>query len=306
MVFSPVLSYPTIDKIELITDNFYLSQDNYFRNLPEYFRGEKVREKSIYNSEICNMTIKPDFHNVLTLKLSFNPNKNEIEQVLRECRRVGIDFPILESKLVRVDIERHQQLQFGLIGYHSILGQSKSGKHINAIVQDSFRIGSDSNGIQFYDKSAQLKLETPKIIRAETQIKGMEYLRKNGITTMETLLNADVKQLMKLYNQPKVLYLRNLQKMEGSSSIDIGNHVRHLEELEKDKTIKNFFTTFLNQMSISSRPVEDIFAIIDCSSLPRPKKTNCRNLLRKLSIGISTPDRQGMIKELLSYFNLAS
>jgi hypothetical protein len=306
MVFSPVLSYPTIDKIELITDNFYLSQDNYFRNLPEYFRGEKVREKSIYNSPICNMTVKPDFHNVPTLKLSFNPNKNEIEQVQKECRRVGIDFPILESKLVRVDIERHQQLQFGLIGYHSILGQSKSGKHINAIVQDSFRIGSESNGIQFYDKSAQLKLETPKIIRAETQIKGMEYLKKNGITTMETLLNADVKQLMKLYNQPKVLYLRNLEKMQGNSSIDIGSHVRHLEELERDKTIKNFFITFLSHLAINSKPIEDIFSIIDSSSLPHNKKTNCRNYLRKLSIGVSTPDRQGMIKELLSYFKLSA
>ena len=304
MVFSPVLSYPTIDKIELITDNFYLNSDNYFRNLPEYFRGEKVREKSIYNSPICNMTVKPDFHNVPTLKLSFNPNKNEIEQVQKECRRVGIDFPILESKLVRVDIERHQQLQFGLIGYHSILGQSKSGKHINAIVQDSFRIGSESNGIQFYDKSAQLKLETPKIIRAETQIKGMQYLRKNGITTMETLLNADVKQLMKLYNQPKVLYLRNLEKLEGNKSIDIGNDVRHLEELYR--TSNRFLTTFLQQIAISSKTIEDIFAIIDSSSIPTQQKSNARKYIRKLSIGISTPDRQGMIKELLSYFKLSA
>jgi hypothetical protein len=304
MVFSPVLSYPTIDKIELITDNFYLSPDNYFRNLPEYFRGEKIREKSIYNSEICNMTIKPDFHNVSTLKLSFNPNKNDIEKVQKEFRRVGIDFPILESKLVRVDIERHQQLQFGLKGYHSILGQSKSGKHINAIVQDSFRIGSESNGIQFYDKSAQLKLETPKIIRAETQIKGMEYLRKNGITTMETLLNADVKQLMKLYNQPKVLYLRNLEKLDGNSSIDIGNEVRHLEELYR--TSNRFLTTFLQQIAISSKTIEDIFAIIDSSSIPSQQKSNARKYIRKLSIGISTPDRQGMIKELLSYFKLSA
>jgi hypothetical protein len=250
------------------------------------------------------MTIKPDFHNVPTLKLSFNPNKNEIEQVQKECRRVGIDFPILESKLVRVDIERHQQLQFGLKGYHSILEQSKSGKQIEAITEDSFRIGSASNGIQFYDKSAQLKLETPKIIRAETQIKGMEYLRKNGITTMETLLNADVKQLMKLYNQPKVLYLRNLEKMQGSSSIDIGNHVKHLEQLHK--TSNRFFTTFLSQIAISSITIEDIFSIIDCSSLPRQQKTNARNHVRKLSIGISTPDRKGMIKELLSYFKLSA
>ena len=306
MVFSPTLSYPTIDKIELITDNFYLNSDNYFRQLPEFFRGEKIREKSIYNSAICNMTVKPDFHNVPTLKVSFNPNKNEVEQVLRECRQAGIDFPILESKLVRVDVERHQQLQFGLKGYHSILEQSKSGKHIDAIVKDSFRIGSLSNGIQFYDKSAEFKLDIPRIVRVETQIKGMEYLKKNGLTTLETLLNADVKQLMKLYNQPKVLYLRNLEKLDGNKSIDIGNHVRHLEELERDKTNKRFFTTFLSQMVISLKTIEDIFAIIDCSSLPHNKKTNCRNYVRKLSIGISTPGRQGMIKELLSYFKLAS
>jgi hypothetical protein len=304
MVFSPVLSYPTIDKIELITDNFYLSLDNYFRNLPEYFRGEKIREKSIYNSEICNMTIKPDFHNVPTLKLSFNPNKNEIEQVVKECRKVGIDFPILESKLVRVDIERHQQLHFGLKGYHSILEQSKSGKQIEAITEDSFRVGSASNGIQFYDKSAQFKLDIPRIVRAETQIKGMEYLRKNGITTMETLLNADVKQLMKLYNQPKVLYLRNLEKLDGNSSIDIGNEVRHLEELYR--TSNRFLTTFLQQIAISSKTIEDIFAIIDSSSIPSQQKSNARKYIRKLSIGISTPDRQGMIKELLSYFKLSA
>jgi hypothetical protein len=304
MVFSPVLSYPTIDKIELITDNFYLSLDNYFRNLPEYFRGEKIREKSIYNSEICNMTIKPDFHNVSTLKLSFNPNKNDIEKVQKEFRRVGIDFPILESKLVRVDIERHQQLHFGLKGYHSILEQSKSGKQIEAITEDSFRVGSASNGIQFYDKSAQFKLDIPRIVRAETQIKGMEYLRKNGITTMETLLNADVKQLMKLYNQPKVLYLRNLEKLDGNSSIDIGNEVRHLEELYR--TSNRFLTTFLQQIAISSKTIEDIFAIIDSSSIPSQQKSNARKYIRKLSIGISTPDRQGMIKELLSYFKLSA
>ena len=304
MVFSPVLSYPTIDKIELITDNFYLSPDNYFRNLPEYFRGEKIREKSIYNSPICNMTIKPDFHNVSTLKLSFNPNKNDIEKVQKEFRRVGIDFPILESKLVRVDIERHQQLHFGLKGYHSILEQSKSGKQIEAITEDSFRVGSASNGIQFYDKSAQFKLDIPRIVRAETQIKGMEYLRKNGITTMETLLNADVKQLMKLYNQPKVLYLRNLEKLDGNSSIDIGNEVRHLEELYR--TSNRFLTTFLQQIAISSKTIEDIFAIIDSSSIPSQQKSNARKYIRKLSIGISTPDRQGMIKELLSYFKLSA
>ena len=304
MVFSPTLSYPTIDKIELITDNFYLNSDNHFRQLPEYYRGEKIRERSIYNSAICNMTVKPDFHDVPTLKLSFNPNKNEVEQVLRECRQVGIDFPILESKLVRVDVERHQQLQFGLRGYHSILEQSKSGKHIDAIVKDSFRIGSLSNGIQFYDKSAQLKLDIPKIVRVETQIKGMEYLKKNGLTTLETLLNADVKQLMKLYNQPKVLYLSNLEKLDGNKSVDFGNYVRQLEELHR--TSNRFFTTFLSQMVISLKSIEDIFSIIDCSSLPHNKKTNCRNYVRKLSIGISTPDRQGMVKELLSYFKLSA
>jgi hypothetical protein len=250
------------------------------------------------------MTVKPDFHNVPTLKLSFNPNKNEIEQVQKECRRVGIDFPILESKLVRVDVERHQQLQFGLKGYHSILEQSKSGKQIEAITEDSFRVGSSSNGIQFYDKSAQFKLDIPRIVRVETQIKGMEYLKKNGITTMETILNADVKQLMKLYNQPKVLYLRNLEKLEGNKSIDIGNDVRHLEELYR--TSNRFLTTFLQQIAISSKSIDDIFAIIDCSSLPTQQKSNARKHVRKLSIGISTPDRQGMIKELLSYFKLSA
>lgn len=304
MVFSPVLSYPTIDKIELITDNFYLNSDNHFRQLPEYYRGDKIREKSIYNSAICNMTIKPDFHSVQTLKVSFNPNKNEVEQVLKECRQVGIDFPILESKLVRVDVERHQQLQFGLKGYHSILEQSKSGKHIDAIVKDSFRIGSLSNGIQFYDKSAQLKLDIPKIVRVETQIKGMEYLKKNGLTTVETLLNADVKQLMKLYNQPKVLYLRNLEKLDGNKSVDIGNDVRHLEELYR--TSNRFLTTFLQQIAISSRTIEDIFSIIDCSSIPVQQKSNARKHVRKLAIGISTPDRKGMVKEILSYFKLSA
>lgn len=306
MVFSPFLSYPTIDKIELISSDFHLNSDNHFRHIPEFYRGETVREKSIYNSAICNMTVKPDFHNVPTLKLSFNPNRFDVEQVLKECRQSGIDFPILESKLTRLDVERHQQLQFGLIGYHSILGQAKSGKNINAIVQDSFRIGSLSNGIQFYDKSAQFKLDIPRIVRVETQIKGMEYLRKNGLTTLETLLNADVNQLMKIYNQPKVLYLRNLEKLAGSNSIDIGNHVRHLEELHRNKTNNRFFTTFLSQIAISSVTIEDIFAIIDCSSLPATKKTNARNHVRKLSIGISTPNRQTMVQELLSYFKLSA
>jgi hypothetical protein len=306
MEFSPILSYPTIDKIELITDNYYLTPGNCFTYIPEYYKGEKVREKSIYNSSICNMTIKPDFHNIPTLKLSFNPNKNEIEQVIEECRQVGIDFPILESKLTRVDIERHQQLKYGLSGYHSILNQSKSGKHINAIVEDSFRIGSKSNGIQFYDKSAQLKLNTPGIVRVESQIKGMEYLHKNGITTMETLLNADMKQLMKLYNQPKILYLRHLEKLDSDNYLDIGNDVNHLMQLYG--TTKHFFTTFLQQSCITSsgRQIEHYFNVINSAPLPNQQRTNCRNVLRKLAISTSNPDKGAMVKEILSYFSLAS
>lgn len=306
MLISPILGRPTIDKIHLKTFDFKVKTSNILRgsiSLDE--QGRTEREKYYFNSQTINVTVEPDRQGKDCLKVYFNPNKIEQEQVLQECRQVGIDFPILESQVIRADFERHQQLNQSLISYHSIFNQAVSGRTLKTTNNQSFRVGTGTIQIEIYDKSIQAKLKEPNIVRIESRYLKPNYLQKQGIYNLESLLNADTSKLMQLYIRPKDMYLSNLTKLQGNQAVEqVGDYIRLLEQLHE--TSNRFTSDFLQSICLNTLGIEQVLNIIRSANIPIRKKSKAKQYVLKQVPKISIPQQADKVKEILSYFNLAS
>ena len=306
MIISPILDRPTIDKIHLKSMDFRVKQSNILRgNISIDEQGRTTREKLYYNSQTINVTVEPDRQGKDCLKVYFNPNKIEQEQVLQECRQIGIDFTILESQVIRTDIERHQQLNQSLISYHSIFNQALSGRTLKTTNNQSFRVGTGTIQIEIYDKSIQAKLKEPNIVRIESRYLKPNYLQKQGIYTLESLLNADTSKLMQLYIRPKDMYLSNLSKLQGNQAVEqVGDYIRLLEQLHE--TSNRFTSDFLQSICLNTLGIEQVLNIIRSANIPTRKKSKAKQYVLKQVPKISIPQQADKVKEILSYFNLAS
>jgi hypothetical protein len=306
MLISPILSSPTIDKIHLKSFDFKMKTSNILRgsiSLDE--QGRTEREKYYYNSQTINVTVEPDRQGKDCLKVYFNPDKIEQEEVILECRQVGIDFPILESQVIRADIERHQQLNQSLYSYHSIFHQATSGRTLKTTNNQSFRVGTGSLQIEIYDKSLQAKLIDPNIIRIESRYLKPNYLQKEGIYTLESLLNSDTSKLMQLYSRPKDMYLSNLAKLQGKKTVEqVGDYIRLLEQLHQ--TSNRPTTDFLQSICLDTIGIEQVLNIIQSADIPKRKRYNAKQYVLKQIPKLSIPQQESRVKEILSYFNLAS
>lgn len=306
MLISPILNVPTIDKIHLKSFDFKVRTSNILRaNISLDEQGITEREKYYFNSPTMNITVEPDRQGKDCLKVFFNPNKIDPNQVLKECRQAGIDFCILESQVIRADIERHQQLQQSLYSYHSIFHQAASGRTLKTTNNQSFRIGTGTIQIEIYDKSIEAKLSEPNIIRIESRYKKPNYLQKQGIYTLESLLNADTSKLMQLYNKPKNMYLGNLEKLQGNRAVEqVGDYIRLLEQLHQ--TSNRPTTDFLQSISLDRIGIEQVLNIIQSADIPKRKRYNAKQYVLKQIPKLSIPQQTDKVKEILSYFNLAS
>ena len=306
MLISTILGNPTIDKIGLKSIDYRMAVSNKFNQRPELDSfGQLTRLKYFYNSGICNMTVEPDKQGKDCFKVSYNPNNVEHEQVINECRQAGIDFSILESKVIRADIERHQQLNQSLYSYHSILEKAKSGRNLRTTNNQSFRVGTASINIAIYDKSLESKLSEPNIVRVESRYLKPNYLQKSGIYTLESLLNADTSKLMQLYSKPKDMYLGNLSKLQGNKEIEqVGNYIRFFEQLHQ--TSSRPTTDFLQAICLNTLGIDQILNIIQSADIPKRKRYNAKQYILKQIPKLNIPHQADMVKEILSYFNLAS
>ena len=306
MLISPILSSPTIDKIHLKSFDFKVKTSNILRgNISLDEQGRTEREKYYFNSPTINVTVEPDRQGKDCLKVFFNPNKTDQDQVLKDCRQAGIDFCILESQVIRADIERHQQLNQSLYSYHSIFHQATSGRTLKTTNNQSFRVGTGSLQIEIYDKSLQAKLIDPNIIRIESRYLKPNYLQKEGIYTLESLLNADTSKLMQLYIRPKDMYLSNLAKLQGNKAVEqVGDYIRLLEQLHR--TSSRPITTFMNKGFLMTLGLETVLMIIQSADIPKQKRYNDRKQVLKVASEISIPEQGNKVREILSYFNLAS
>jgi hypothetical protein len=306
MLISPILNVPTLDKIHLKTFDFNKKISNILRgNISLDEQGRTEREKYYFNSSSINLTVEPDKQGKDCLKVFFNPNKIEPNQVLLECRQAGIDFCILESQVIRADIERHQQLNQSLYSYHSILDQSTSGRNLKTKNNQTFRIGTRSLQIEIYDKSIESKLSEPNIIRIESRYMKPNYLQKSGIYTLESLLNADTSKLMQLYIKPKDMYLGNLEKLQGNREIEqVGNYISLLEKLHQTDSRPG--TTWLMIINLESIGIDKALDMVKSANLPKEKRYNVRKQVLKVASKMNLPQQESRVKEILSYFNLAS
>jgi hypothetical protein len=286
--------------------DFRVKQSNILRgNISIDEQGRTTREKLYFNSQTINVTVEPDRQGKDCLKVYFNPNKIEQEQVLQECRQIGIDFPILESQVIRADFERHQQLNQSLISYHSIFNQALSGRTLKTTNNQSFRVGTGTIQIEIYDKSIQAKLKEPNIVRIESRYLKPNYLQKQGIYNLESLLNADTSKLMQLYIRPKDMYLSNLTKLQGNKAVEqVGDYIRLLEQLHE--TSNRFTSDFLQSICLNTLGIEQVLGIIRSSNIPTKKKSKAKQYVLKQVPKISIPQQADKVKEILSYFNLAS
>ena len=306
MLISSILDRPTIDKIHLKSTDFKVKTSNLLRaNISIDEQGRTDREKYYYNSQTINITVEPDRQGKDCLKVYFNPNKVEQEQVINECRQVGIDFSILESQVIRADIERHQQLQQSLLSYHSIFHQSTSGRTLKTTNNQSFRVGTGTIQIEIYDKSLQAKLKEPNIVRIESRYLKPNYLQKQGIYNLESLLNADTSKLMQLYIRPKDMYLSNLEKLEGNRAVEqVGNYIRLFEQLHQ--TSNRPTTDFLQSICLNTIGIEQVLNIIQSADIPKQKKYNAKQYVLKQIPKLHIEQQADKVREILSYFNLAS
>lgn len=306
MLISPILSSPTIDKIHLKSFDFKMKTSNILRgsiSLDE--QGRTEREKYYFNSPTMNITVEPDRQGKDCLKVFFNPNKTDQDQVLKDCRQAGIDFPILESQVIRADIERHQQLNQSLYSYHSILDQSTSGQNLKTKNNQTFRIGTKSLQIEIYDKSIEAKLSEPNIIRIESRYMKPNYLQKSGIYNLESLLNADTSKLMQLYVKPKDMYLGNLEKLQGNKEIEqVGNYIRLLEQLFQTNSRPG--TTWLMIINLESIGIDNVLDMLKSAKIKKEQRYDLRKKVLKLASEMNLPQQESRVKEILSYFNLAS
>ena len=306
MLISPILDRPTLDKIHLKSFDFKVKTSNILRaNISLDEQGRTEREKYYFNSSSINLTVEPDRQGKDCLKVFFNPNKIEPNQVLLECRQAGIDFCILESQVIRADIERHQQLNQSLYSYHSIFHQAASGRTLKTTNNQSFRIGTGTMQIEIYDKSLQAKLSEPNIIRIESRYLKPNYLQKSGIYNLENLLNADTSKLMQLYIKPKDMYLSNLAKLQGNKEIEqIGNYIRFFEQLHQTSSRPN--TDFLQSICLNTLGINQVLNIIQSADIPIRKRSKAKQYILKQVPKLNIPHQADMVKEILSYFNLAS
>jgi hypothetical protein len=268
-------------------------------------QGITEREKYYFNSPTVNITVEPDKQGRDCLKVYFNPNKIETNQVLNECRQTGIDFSILESQVIRADIERHQQLRQSLYSYHNIFNQSASGRTLKTTNNESLRIGTGAMQIEIYDKSVQAKLDVPNIVRIESRYLKPNYLQKQGITTLESLLNADTSKLMQLYIKPKSMYLSNLEKLQGNRAVEqVGNYIKILERLHQ--TSNRPVSDFLQSICLNTIGIEQVLNIIQSADIPKQKKYNAKQYVLKQIPKLHIEQQADKVREILSYFNLAS
>ena len=306
MLISPILDRPTIDKIHLKSFDFNMKTSNILRaNITVDEQGRTEREKYYFNSPTMNITVEPDRQGKDCLKVFFNPNKTDQDQVLKDCRQAGIDFPILESQVIRADIERHQQLNQSLYSYHSIFHQATSGRTLKTTNNQSFRVGTGSIQIEIYDKSLQAKLIDPNIIRIESRYLKPNYLQKEGIYTLESLLTADTSKLMQLYNRPKDMYLSNLAKLQGNRAVDqVGNYIRLLEQLHQTSNRPNI--DFLQSICLDTIGIDQVLNIIRSADIPKRKRSKAKQYILKQVPKLNMPQQADKVREILSYFNLAS
>jgi hypothetical protein len=301
MILNTKIGYPSLDKIHLKAINYHLSPGNDFISDIRAKDGDILGETMFCNLEGINLTIKKDKQGIDAALIYFNPNKIDIISVMDGCNKAGLDFDLQAANVIRLDIERHQQLHHDIKAYHNILVSGSTGKKDMVQFNGTYRIGTRAIQWQFYDKSHQAKYQVKNICRGETQYLKPYYLKREGINTYQDLQDAD---LMQLYNKPYHLYLNNLSKL-GQDAALIGKDIQLAEYLYKTCSRPMQTLININVLGGKVKGLDYYLNLVSVLNIPKQKRYNAKKFLLGLSDKLNIGFQSDMVKELLKYFDAA-
>ena len=101
------------------------------------------------------------------------------------------------------------------------------------------------------------------------------------------------------------MYLGNLEKLQGNKAVEqVGDYIRLYEQLHR--TSSRPTTDFLQSISLDRIGIEQILNIIRSADIPKRKRSKAKQYILKQVPKLSIPQQESRVKEILSYFNLAS
>jgi len=133
----------------------------------------------------------------------------------------------------------------------------------------------------------------------ESRYKKPGHLRKHGIFTLADLYDSDFE---KLYKFPMDCYLQGLKK-EKESLHDIGSKIRMLQHLYE--TNNRPVLTFLIHQGLGNIGLESMFDILDSLTISKQQKYRAKQVVRKQGQLYGIGKGEGMVKEILSFFEAA-
>jgi hypothetical protein len=101
------------------------------------------------------------------------------------------------------------------------------------------------------------------------------------------------------------MYLSNLAKLQGNREIEqVGNYIRLLEQLHQ--TSSRPATDWLMMINLESLGIDKVLDMVKSANIKKEKRYNDRKQVLKVASKLNMPQRSDMVREILSYFNLAS
>lgn len=296
MQISTQIQPPTIDKIVVQTYDFKLTDTDSFDFKTTLRQGVIINEKKVLNVPGLNIDIEPDRQGDNKLMLKFNPNNTDLAYIETICRDVGLRFDIAACQVIRTDIERHKQLKHNLSAYHNIINASAYSRASNVKIKETIRIGINTGQIEFYDKSKESKLKTPRIIRCEARYLKAKALQAVGVTDYKSLMDANI---MHLYISAKTKLLPKLDSIPTDSHI--ADLVSQLESCFENHPRP--MDRFLALVGIQSVGIHTIKQVIDSAAIPKQKRYNAKKHLDKIAAeSIPGAYNETLIQEIQSFF----
>ena len=101
------------------------------------------------------------------------------------------------------------------------------------------------------------------------------------------------------------MYLSNLENLQGNRSVEqVGDYIRLLEQLHQ--TSNRPTIDFLHSICLNTISIEQVLNIIQSADIPKQKRYNAKQYVLRQIPKLNIPQQADKVREILSYFNLAS
>jgi hypothetical protein len=288
----------TIDKIVIKVGSYKVLPNNLLTTATTIKPDGYVSSRQYMNSPGYSVEVKKDKAGYPSVFIQYNPNK-ALGGIVEQSDKAGLIVDLESSQILRFDLAKDKQLRHGITAYHPIIKAASTGRSIIGTTAGTIHTGNRQGQICFYDKSVEAKLSTSGICRLECRWFRPQAVRKDGITNLSSLYEAD---LNTLYNRMGTRYLPKLNNLESDGEV-IGQGAALLNHFYR--TSSRPLTTFLSTSGIMGiGGIEAVLAVIKAANLPKDKAYKARQQVYKLAeqIGMTDGQNESLIAEIQSYF----